>query len=311
MLNASDMFLRDTIETTLAELFPVTAAESPVDVVRIACHAREFIASLPAATWLHDRGYRVGFNIMQIADRSRDEVTALAREATQYPIEVLYFADSMGGMTPAQTREIITWLKEEWPGEVGVHTHDNMGLALSNTLAAIEAGATWVDATVTGMGRGPGNARTEELALELAPSRDASLSGLLDLVADDFEPMKTHYGWGTNPFYYLSGKYGIHPTYIQEMLGDKRFNTEDILSVIDHLRQNRRQELWRGDPLGRARLGRQQRRRRRLGPGRNARGAPGAALGQWPERETPPRGDRKVRGAGKPDRHWPQRPVGA
>jgi 4-hydroxy 2-oxovalerate aldolase len=48
--------------------------------------------------------------------------------------------------------------------------------------------------------------------------------------------MQQRYGWGTNPFYYLAGKYGIHPTYIQEMLGDSRYDEADILAVIDHLR---------------------------------------------------------------------------
>ncbi|WP_394386698.1 aldolase catalytic domain-containing protein [Sulfitobacter sp. CS16] len=238
MLNAGDLFLGKGVIETLEELFAVPAAESPVDIVRFACHAREFKATLPAADWLHERGYRVGFNIMQITDQTQEEIVALAAEAQQHPIEVLYFADSMGSMSPAQTSQIIGWIKDGWSGPVGVHTHDNMGLALSNTLAAIKAGATWVDSTVTGMGRGPGNARTEELALELAPAREGVVTELLDLVLQDFGPMKERHGWGTNPFYYLSGKYSIHPTYIQEMLADKRFNTSDMLSVLDHLRQS-------------------------------------------------------------------------
>lgn len=237
MLNAADLLLGDSVTDTLQELFPASAANSPVNIVRIACHAREFRATLPAAAWLNERGFRVGFNIMQITDQSHDEVVALAAEAQKHPIEVLYFADSMGSMTPEQTTQIIEWIKTGWSGPVGVHTHDNMGLALANTLAAIHAGATWVDSTVTGMGRGPGNARTEELALELAPARAGVPTELLDLVVQEFGPMKERYGWGTNPFYYLSGKYSIHPTYIQKMLADKRFNTSDMLSVLDYLRQ--------------------------------------------------------------------------
>jgi 4-hydroxy 2-oxovalerate aldolase len=239
MVNASDLFVQDDLEATLERLFPVPAAQTPVQLVRFACHAREFLDSLPAADWLSARGYRVGFNVMQITDRSHKEVVALAHAASRHPVEVFYFADSMGSMTPEQTGQIISWLREGWDGPVGVHTHDNMGLALANTLAAIDAGATWVDATVSGMGRGPGNARTEELALELAerrPARPVSLSGLVDLVVQEFGPMKAECGWGTNPFYYLSGKYGLHPTYIQEMLADRRFGTDDILAVIDHLR---------------------------------------------------------------------------
>lgn len=241
MVNGSDLFKRDSLDSALEELFPNGSEGSPVKVVRIACHAKEFVETLPAANWLTKRGYRVGFNIMQIADRSKDEIVALAKEAENWPIEVLYFADSLGGMTPNQASDIVSWLKEAWSGAVGIHTHDNMGLALQNTMAALGAGATWVDSTVTGMGRGPGNALTEELALEIADmrqDRNVSLSALLALVDNDFTPLKIKCGWGKNPYYYLSGKYGIHPSYIQEMLSDKRFGHDDILSVVDALRKN-------------------------------------------------------------------------
>ena len=56
------------------------------------------------------------------------------------------------------------------------------------------------------------------------------------LIRKTFGPMKAQYRWGTNPYYYLAGKYGSHPTYIQEMMGDARFDDEDILAVVDHLR---------------------------------------------------------------------------
>lgn len=238
MVNGSDLLTDLGLEATLARLFPEPATATPVDLVRFACHVHEFERVLPAVGWLTERGYRVGFNLMQIADRTQDEIQTLARNAAEWPVEVLYFADSMGSMTPADTSRIIRWLRAHWQGPIGIHTHDNMGLALANTLQAVTDGATWLDATVTGMGRGPGNARTEELAIEAEGfrKRRANLVPLMALIRAHFGPMKTQYGWGTNPYYYLAGKYGIHPTYIQEMLGDARYDEEDILAVIDHLR---------------------------------------------------------------------------
>lgn len=263
MVNGSDLLTDLGLEPTLERLFPETAATSPVELVRFACHFHEFERVLPAVGWLRERGYRVGFNLMQISDRTREEVVELARKAKGWPVEVLYFADSMGSMTPADTARIVRWLRDEWDGPLGIHTHDNMGLALSNTLCAASEGVTWLDATVTGMGRGPGNSRTEELAIEAAILRDrrANLVPLMALIRTHFGPMKEKYGWGTNPYYYLAGKYGIHPTYIQEMLGDARYGEEDILAVIDHLREiggkkfsagtlDAARNFYRGDPRG-------------------------------------------------------------
>ena len=239
MVNGGDLLTDMGFEETLNHLFPEKAETTPVDMVRFACHYHEFERVLPAVGWLSERGYRVGLNLMQIADRSREEVETLAIKASEWPVEVLYFADSMGSMSPDDAAEIIGWLRTHWSGPLGIHTHDNMGLALANTLRAHAEGATWLDATVTGMGRGPGNARTEELAIEAEAlrNRPANMVPLMALIRKHFGPMKAAYGWGTNPYYYLSGKYGIHPTYIQHMLSDTRYDEEDILAVIDHLRQ--------------------------------------------------------------------------
>ncbi|WP_006787625.1 aldolase catalytic domain-containing protein [Thiorhodospira sibirica] len=161
MVNGNELVGEVPQQEALERLFPNAAADSPVDLVRIACHVHEFEKALPAVTWLKERGYQVGFNLMQVADRTEEEVKALARLAKAYPMDALYFADSMGSMSPDQAAQIIQWFRSEWKGPMGIHTHDNLGLALSNTLRALDEGVTWVDSTVTGMGRGPGNARTE------------------------------------------------------------------------------------------------------------------------------------------------------
>lgn len=238
MVNATELVGTTPLEDVLEKLFPKPANESRVSIVRIACHIHEFVKALPASNWLKQRGYTVGFNLMQIADRAQHEVEALSLEASKYPVDVLYFADSMGSMKPTQASQIIGWLRKYWNGAMGIHTHDNMGLALSNTLQAIADGVTWLDSTVTGMGRGPGNSRTEELVIEVADKKNQNINmvPLMSIIRNYFQPLKNKCGWGSNPYYYLSGKYGIHPTYIQEMLSDSRYSEEDILAAINHLK---------------------------------------------------------------------------
>lgn len=263
MINASEL-VGDTPQLEVLEsLFPVSAQDSPVDLVRIASHVYEFEGALQAVSWLIDRGYRVGFNLMQIADRTEEEVVNLAKLAKEYPLDALYFADSMGSMYPEDVSKIIGWLRTHWQGALGIHTHDNMSLALSNTKRAIREGVTWVDATVTGMGRGPGNARTEELVIEVAELRNQpiNLVPLMTIIRKHFKPMQIQYGWGTNPYYFLSGKYGIHPSYIQSMMSDTRYDEEDLLAVIEYLRNeggkkfstailSNAREFYSGEPQG-------------------------------------------------------------
>ncbi len=263
MVNGNELAGETPQQEALERLFPNAATDSPVDLVRVACHVHEFDKVLTAVAWLKERGYQVGLNLMQVADRTEDEVKALACKAAKYPMDVLYFADSMGCMGPDHTAQIIKWFRSEWQGAMGVHTHDNLGMALSNTLRALDEGVTWLDSTVTGMGRGPGNARTEELAIEIAERRGkpTNMVPLMALLRQHFKPMQAHYGWGTNPYYYLAGKYGIHPTYIQEMLSDSRYSEEDVLAVIEHLRVEggkkfsvntleAARHFYRGEPTG-------------------------------------------------------------
>jgi 4-hydroxy 2-oxovalerate aldolase len=238
MVNASELIKHEEgVMGALEKLF-VPAENSPISLVRIACHVHEFEPSIKAVNWLKEQGYIVGYNLMQIADRKIEEIEQIAEVASKYPIDVLYFADSLGSLSPEEIPVIIAAIRKYWHGELGIHTHDNMGYALANSLQAIQYGVTWIDGTVTGMGRGPGNAKTEYLAVELENIRNVpiNISPLLSMIEEYFKPLQDECGWGTNTFYYLAGKYGIHPTYIQEMINDSTYDSEDILAVIESLR---------------------------------------------------------------------------
>ena len=123
-------------------------------------------------------------------------------------------------MSSNQISNIVETFRRHWHGALGIHTHNNLNNAVANSLSALDLGVTWLDSTVTGMGRGPGNAQTEYLLIELQNTNKNKLDilPLLKLIKKYFEPMLKKYKWGTNPYYYLAGKYGIHPTYIQSMI---------------------------------------------------------------------------------------------
>jgi 4-hydroxy 2-oxovalerate aldolase len=242
MVNGSDILSLGNstkdVHKILNELFE-PKNQSPVSLVRIACHLHEFKHCLPAATWLKKKGYKVGFNLMQINNKNEEKIVELLKLANTHPIDVLYFADSIGGLNTQQITTIVNTFKNNWCGAIGIHAHDSMGNAVNNSMQAVNDGVSWVDCTVTGMGRGPGNAQTEYLSIELDSYRklNTSKTKLLKLIRNHFKPLKEQYDWGINPYYYLAGKHNIHPTYIQKMITDTRYNEEDIVSVIDYLKE--------------------------------------------------------------------------
>jgi 4-hydroxy 2-oxovalerate aldolase len=238
MINAKDILnQKQGVEAALLQLFN-ESSKSPIDMVRIAAHFEELQHCLPIVTLLKKLGYTVGLNLMQIGGKTEEEILGAVKGIDQWPIDVLYFADSLGNMTPSDITTVVFTLKKAWAGALGVHSHDNMMNALKNALAAIDCGVTWVDSTVLGMGRGPGNARSEYLLLELnrrhLGSHNTDL--LFHLALNEFTQLHSQYGWGSNLFYYLSASYGIHPTYVQEMMSDDRYKVDDILSALNYLK---------------------------------------------------------------------------
>jgi 4-hydroxy 2-oxovalerate aldolase len=213
--------------------------KSPVGLVRIAAHFTEAAKLGPITQRLKKLGYQVGLNLMQAGGRGEEEISAAAAVVQAFgAVDVLYFADSLGNMDAAMTCQVVVALRKAWKGPLGIHAHDNMGRALANSLAAFDAGAEWLDATVLGMGRGAGNTRIEYLLMELTARGLGNYQpdALFPLVLEKFEALKVKYDWGTNLLYYLSAAYGIHPTYVQVMLADDRYRKEDIVAGLAALR---------------------------------------------------------------------------
>jgi len=240
MINGAELIKANTLKknTLLISSLFKKAKFSKVKLVRIASHYSELSKVMPAASKIKSLGYKVAINLMQISDRTENEIKQFCDLAKKYNMDAVYFADSTGSLNRYQTLEIVKNFKKNWKADLGIHAHDNMDMAMENAMMALNNGASWIDSTVLGMGRGPGNVKTENLVLELEKrfKRKVNYNSLIKLIEDDFIPMKNKYGWGSNVYYYLSGLYGIHPSFIQGMLSAKNFSSDEILAVIDNLK---------------------------------------------------------------------------
>ena len=236
MINAAD-FVNSKNIISLAKKNFKPKKNSLISLVRIACHHNEVEKVLPLVGWLKKNGYKVGINIMQIPELSlkniKDVVSLIKKVKV---VDILYFADSLGSLDAKKTNKIIKNIRLFWKGPMGIHTHDNMGKALENSIAATKNSIEWIDSTVTGMGRGPGNTKTEYAILEFQNKKpnNEKLVSLLKLIENYFEPLKQKYKWGSNPFYF-AGLHSIHPSFVQEMLATNSFDTEDIYSNLNYL----------------------------------------------------------------------------
>lgn len=239
MINASDYIKNESANLDLLISKFTYAKSSPVDIVRIACHFKEINSVLPLANKLKDLGYTVGLNLMQISNQTDEAISNTVKEISSWQnVDVLYFADSLGNLNSQQIDNIIKIFKSNWMGEIGIHTHDNMSNAISNSITAMKSDVTWIDGTVLGMGRGAGNSRTEFLLLEIQnfTKKVYSPTSLFPIVMGSFKKLHDKHSWGPSLLYYLSAKYNVHPSYVQEM-ANVDFGSDKILSAMEKLKE--------------------------------------------------------------------------
>jgi 4-hydroxy 2-oxovalerate aldolase len=242
MINASEIIGNKgcDIRSTVNQLF-IPKQKSPVSIVRVATHINDIINVYEIVDELRSLGYRVFLNLMQIDGVEDEKIVSISALIENWGlIEVLYFADSLGGMNPNRVKKIVGLISINWSGPLGIHAHDNKGLALPNTLEALECGVEYLDATLRGMGRGAGNAKTEYLLVEIMQIMQNKYfpDALFPLVLQEFADLQGTYKWGENAYYFLSAIYGIHPTYAQEMLSGEIYDTGQVLSAINFLRKS-------------------------------------------------------------------------
>ncbi|MBN2735029.1 MAG: hypothetical protein JXQ82_09265 [Methanomicrobiaceae archaeon] len=191
-----------------------------------------------------DLGYRTTINLMGTSllnHKDLEKAFSLAATGNQ---DVLYFSDSFGDLRPNEVCQCINLIQQFYKGSIGIHTHDNNGLAFANTIAAIDAGIDFVDATIRGMGRGAGNLRLEQILLYSYFKMDntnINPSELLEVIDSVFIPLQQKYKWGWDYTYMLSAMQNIHPTYCQHLRTSNQYNIEQVSAILNGIDPSQRE----------------------------------------------------------------------
>jgi 4-hydroxy 2-oxovalerate aldolase len=175
---------------TLKEL--VVAQEAGATAVRVAVHCTEADCAEQSVRFAREQGLEVITFLMMSHMVEPEALAEQAKLLDSYGAHVVYTVDSAGALTPSGVRTRVAAMRGAVACEVGFHAHNNLGCAVGNTLAAIDAGATWVDGSLRGLGAGAGNAATEVLVAALEREGHESgidLFGLVDVAEDVVAPL--------------------------------------------------------------------------------------------------------------------------
>jgi 4-hydroxy 2-oxovalerate aldolase len=139
------------------------AADLGVKVARVATHCTEADIAEQHLQLTAELGMEpIGF-LMMSHMVTPEQLAEQARKMESYGASTVYVVDSAGAMTTDDFKRRVAAVKAEVDVEVGVHAHNNLSLAVANSLGALAEGATNIDGCATGLGAGAGNCPTEVL----------------------------------------------------------------------------------------------------------------------------------------------------
>lgn len=204
-----------------------------ISLVRIAIDPENFKRAILLAKSVKKLGFEVAFNVMYMSSWKENNDFLNDLDKIEGFVDFFYMVDSYGGILQKDVIELAKMIKLKTKVPLGFHGHNNLEMALANTITAIDNGCEIIDATITGMGRGAGNLKTELLLTYL--NSHASLSfdyNTLTSTVTDFEKLKATYQWGTSLPYMFSGANSLPQKKVMEWVSLNRYSMETILNAL-------------------------------------------------------------------------------
>ena len=212
--------------------------DSPIDLVRIAT----YINTIPAAVEMIEdctkKGYETTVNIMAVSKSNDVDINEALELLGQSSVGTIYLVDSYGSLYPEQIRRLADKYMEvadKYGKKVGIHAHNNQQLAFANTTEAIIKGVSYLDATVSGLGRGCGNCPSE-LLLGFLKNPKYRINPILKFIEAHIVPLReSGVVWGYDVSYLLTGLLNQHPKSAIQFLKDKREDYHNFyLELLDN-----------------------------------------------------------------------------
>ena len=187
------------------------ANESLIDMMRVACYVHQVDKAVWLAEHCMDKGYEVTINLMAVSKVNEADLDQALEDLAKSRVPIIYVVDSFGSLYCESIEKLVKKYKAALPGkELGIHAHNNMQLAMSNTVTSIINGVTMLDATLLGMGRGAGNCPIEILIAFLKNPKYRLLP-LLDVIQNQIKPWQQKIDWGYHVPYLITGALNEHP----------------------------------------------------------------------------------------------------
>ncbi len=192
------------------------AADYGCNFIRIGCNVEDIDKTEQHIKLAKRLGMRVMSNYMKSYASTEEEFQTAVKKSEAWGSDTIYIVDSAGSMMPYDVDKYYEAIKKVSQLKVGFHGHDNIGMALQNSLRAVELGIDYIDCSLQKLGRSAGNTSLEHFTICLQ-----KLGYELGIDEIELLLMSKKYVYplvknkGINPIDTECGISGFHSSYLQ------------------------------------------------------------------------------------------------
>lgn len=208
---------------------------SAIKDIRLACYPNEIEMALEICEEIYPH-QNIFLNLMNASELDKQHLKTLEKWNNKHILTCLYFADSYGSMINTDIKKYTNILLSLGYINIGFHGHNNLQMALMNTVEAINCGCTYVDASIFGMGRGGGNLPIEILLSYLAKEYEYKfcVKEYLKVINKHYKQLNNIYNWNYSYENLLGGLFNIHPSELENI---SNYSGKELDELIDRTKK--------------------------------------------------------------------------
>lgn len=231
----------------ISKLEPCTGK---IKFLRFAFHYNDLHLMLQQAEIARSHGYEIFFNPVNVLSYSIKELEELLKILNKFKPKGIYIVDTFGSMLPSDLKNIFNIFNNELDKDIaiGLHLHENLSIALALAINFIDMLSVerlaYIDCSIQGMGRIPGNLCTELIMgyLNTLQKDVYNLNGVYDLIDDPISNIKKQIPWGYIPAYSITGFNKTHRSYAEYLLEKPNLSLKDINTILSKIQSKEDRE---------------------------------------------------------------------
>ena len=208
-------------------------SESSLDMVRVACYVHQVDKAIALAHHCIEKGYETTINLMAVSTVGLRDLNEALEDLDKSKVPIIYLVDSFGAFYSEDIDTLAAKYIERMPDKtIGIHCHNNQQLAFANTIAAIINGVNFLDATLSGIGRGAGNCPLE-LLLSFLKKPKFKVRPIINCIEEEIFPWAKKIDWGYSVPYMVTGVLNQHPrAAMAHMESDQQEQVTDFFDSV-------------------------------------------------------------------------------